>query len=131
MLRLTLGFTIDRHAGNTIEVVVGVFAWARNQQVFLFIHQVLAFEFSQLKVRRQLNRRGWASLFAHATENAAREVNAEELGVPAAILVLGLLQRDAAHRAGHGAEVAGDATLLAIRITGQHDAARFGWTGCF
>src|SRR5690554_8019995 len=60
---------------------------------------------------------------AQPAEDAAREVDAEELRIPAPILGLGLLQRDAADRTGGGAQVAGNAALLAIRVAGQHDTA--------
>src|SRR5690606_3306370 len=76
----------------------------------------------QLEVGRQLDRGGGAGLLTQAAEDAAREVDTEELRIPATILGLGLLQGNTTHRASGRAQVAGNAALLAVRVTGQHDA---------
>lgn len=66
---------------------------------------------------------GRAGFLAESAHDAAGKIDAEEFRVPASVFILGLLQGDAIHRTGHGAQIAGDAALLAIRITGQDDAA--------
>ncbi|CAM5241104.1 hypothetical protein SSTU70S_00356 [Stutzerimonas stutzeri] len=113
----------DGQAGNAVEVVIRVLAGPGDQQVFLLVDQVLALVLAHLEIRSELDCGGRAGLLAQAAENAAREVDAEEFRIPAAILGLGLLQRDAAYRAGHRAEVAGHAALFAVGVAGKHDAA--------
>ncbi len=114
---------VDGHPAHAIEVVVRVLAGAAYQQIFLLVHQVLSAVLAHLEIRRQLDGGGGAGLFAQAAEDAAGEVDAKELRVPATIFPLGFLQRDAADRAGHRTQVAGHAALVAVRIAGQHDAA--------
>src|SRR5690606_13353774 len=98
-------------------------AGAGDQQVFFFVDQALTFVLAHFKIRRQLNRGGRARLFAHAAENAARKVDAEKLRIPAAVLFLGFLQRNTTDRAGHRTQVARHATIFAVGIAAQHDAA--------
>ena len=100
-----------------------VLAGTIDQQILFLVHQLLAIILAHLEVRRQLDGRRRAGFLAHATKDAAGEVDAEELRVPAAVFLLSLLQRDAVHRAGYRTQVAGHATLFAVRIAGQHNAA--------
>src|SRR5690349_4640643 len=123
VLRFALVLAGDGQAGDAVEVVAGLLADAVDQQVFLLVHHVLAVVLGHLVVRRQLDRVGRAGFLAQPAVDAAAEVDAEPLGIPAAVGLLGLLQRDAGDRAGHRAQVAGDAALLAVGIAGQHDAA--------
>lgn len=108
---------------NTIEVVIRVFAGAGDQKIFFLVHQVLTFELGHLEIRGQLDRGGRAGFLAETAENAAREVDPEEVRVPATVFGFSFLQRDATHRAGHGAQVAGYAAFFAIGVAGQDDAA--------
>src|SRR5690606_16767185 len=87
------------------------------------VHQVLALVLTHFKIGSQLNRRGWARFFTQTAENAAREVDAEKLRVPAAIFSLSFLQRDTAHRTRYRTQVTGNATLFAVRIAGKHDTS--------
>src|SRR5690606_23850763 len=89
ILRSALGLARNGQARNAVEVVVGILAGARDHQVFLLVHQVLALELGQLEVGRRLDRRGGAGLLTQAAEDAAREVDTEELRIPATILGLG------------------------------------------
>src|SRR5690606_12017828 len=66
ILRSALGLARNGQARNAVEVVVGILAGARDHQVFLLVHQVLALELGQLEVGRQLDRRGGAGLLTQA-----------------------------------------------------------------
>jgi len=73
----------------------------------------------------------WIAVVGQASsqrpENAAREVDTEEVRVPATVFGFSFLQRDATYRASHGAQVAGYATLFTIGVTGQDDATTVAW----
>ena len=123
VLRFSLILSADLHAGHAPIVVAGIFARPIDQQVLLFVHQVLAMILAHLEIRRQLDRIGGARFLAEAAENAAREIDAEELRITPAVLVFRRLKRDAVHRAGDRAQIARDAALAAIRIAREDDAA--------
>ncbi len=129
VLGIPFRLAVDGHPAHAIEVVVRVFAGAAYQQIFLLVHQILAAILPHLEIRRQLDGGGGAGLLAQAAEDAAGEVDAKELRIPAAIFPLGFLQRDAADRARHCAQVARHAALVAVRIAGQHDAAAIAGRG--
>src|SRR5713226_5489284 len=115
VLGLTFIFSFNRQARDPVEVVAGILPGAVDQQVFFLVDQVLAVIFTHLKVRRQLDCVGRAGLLAVATENAAREVDPEELRIAPAMFVLCRLQRDAGDRTGNRAEVAAYTALAPIR----------------
>src|SRR5580658_1234367 len=119
----TFGFAGDGKAGDAVEIVFRHLAGAADQKVLLLVHEVLPVIFAELEIRRELDRTGRAGFLAQAAEDAAREVDAEKFGIPAAIRLLALLQRDAPDRAGRRAEVAGYAAFLAVRVPRKDDAA--------
>src|SRR5206468_12499183 len=82
---------------------------------------------AHLEVRRQLNGIRRAGFFAEATEDAAREVDAEEFWVASASLVLGGLQGNTVHWARYGTEIAGDTALPAVRIPRQNNTTAPAW----
>src|SRR5699024_8182278 len=79
--------------------------------------------FAHFEVRDQLDRVGRTGVLAKAAIDAAREIDAESLRVPAAAVVFGLLHVDAVHGTGDSAQVAGNAALGTIRVARQDDAA--------
>src|SRR5690625_685795 len=119
---LALALATDSLAGHTVEVVSRALAHTGNQQIIFFVHHVLAIVLAHFEIRCQLDRVGGAGVLAEATIDAAREVDAKSLRVPAAGFVLGLDYADAVDRAGHRAKITGHAAFGAIRIPGQHDA---------
>src|SRR5262249_23095527 len=60
---------------------------------------------------------------AVAAEDAAREIDAEEIRETPPVLVLSCLKGNAIDWACHRAEVASDAALLAVRIAREDDSA--------
>src|SRR5678815_3586225 len=91
--------------------------------MFLLINQVLSFVFGHLKVRRELDRVSRTGFLAVAAENAARKVDAKELGIASSVVVFGCLQRDTVDWTSDGAQVTRDAALATIRVTREDDAA--------
>jgi hypothetical protein len=94
-----------------------------DQQVFFLVYEVLPLIFAHLEIGGELYGVGRTCFFAVAAKDAAREVDAEKLEIPPAVLVLGRLERNTVHGAGHSAEIAGDAALLAVRVPGEDDPA--------
>ena len=92
VLGLALVLAADRDSGDAPEVVIGILARAVDQQVFLFIDQVLAIVLAHFEIGRQLDGVSGACLLAVAAIDAAGEVDAEELGVAAAVFIFGGLQ---------------------------------------
>src|SRR5690606_11126812 len=123
VLRFALVLAADREPGHAVEAVAGILAGAADQEVFLLVHHVAAVVLAHLEVGRELNRIRRARLFAEPAVDAAREVDAEPCRIPAAGLVLGLLERDAVDRTRDRAEVTRDAALLSVRVARQDDAA--------
>src|SRR5688572_18787666 len=68
-------------AGDFVEVVVMVFAGARNQHVFFFPDHVLAHVFGHFKIGSQLDGMSRAGFFAETAHDAAREIDTEKLGI--------------------------------------------------
>src|SRR5271157_4198839 len=127
MRRLALVLSADRDSGCAPEVIARILARPVDQQVVLFVNQVLPVKLAHLKVRRQLDGVRRASLFAVATKDAAREVDTEELRIPPPVFVLGRLQRDTADRTGNCAQIARHTALPAVRIARQDDPAAVAW----
>src|SRR5262245_10571886 len=123
MVRLPLVFPADLDSGDAPEIVAGVLAGAVDQQILFFIDEVFAVKLAQLELADKLNRIRRAGLFAQPAGDAAVEVEAEKLGIPAAGLVFGGLERDAIDRTGDGAEVACHTARAAVGIPRQNDAA--------
>ena len=90
--------------GDAPEVIAGIFAGSIDQQVFLFIHQILAVELAHLEIRRQLNRIRGAGLLAIPTENAREK----------------LIRKNSGYRRPCSSSVA----WRAIQLTGQATAQR-------
>src|SRR5580698_5184402 len=111
----TLIFTADLNSGNSPVVITWMLAGTINQQILLFVDEVLAMKFPHLKIRRKLDGVGRTRLFAITAEDAAGEIDAEEFRIAPPGWILGCLQRDAIHRARHCAKVARHATLAPIR----------------
>src|SRR5487761_117807 len=125
--RLALIFTADLNSRHAPKAVVRIFARAADHQILFFVNQLLPVEFANFEIRCQLDGISRARFFAVSTEDAAREIDAKELRVTAPVLVFGGLQGDAIHRAGYGAEIAGNAPLAALRITRKNDPAPIAW----
>ena len=113
---LPLVLPTDLYSGDVPEVIAGIFARSIDEQVFLFIHQVLAVKLAHFKIGCQLNRIRGAGLLTIPAENAPRKIDAEELRVPAALLIFRGLEGNTAHRAGDGAQITRDAALAAVRV---------------
>src|SRR4029434_4151610 len=105
------------------EVIPRILAGTVDQQIFLFIHQILPVKLPHLEIRRKLDGISRAGLFAKTTEDAAREVDAEEVRITTPRFILGCLERDAIDRTGDRAEVARHAALAAVGIARQNDPA--------
>src|SRR5262249_30859063 len=123
MCRLALVLSTDFDSGDAPEVVSRMLAGPVDQQVVLFVDQVLPVKFAHLEVRRQLDSVGRAGFLAVTAKDAAREVDAEEIRVAPSVFVLRRLKRDAPDRTGNGAQVARHAALLAVRVAGENDSA--------
>src|SRR5207302_10333158 len=100
------------------EVVIGIFSGTVNHQVRFLVYEIVSFVLAHLEIRRELYRVCGARFFAIATKDTAGKIDAEELGISSAMLVLRCLERDAIHRASHGAEIAGYAAFSTIGISG-------------
>src|SRR5665213_2242369 len=107
---------MDRFACNTPKTVVGILAGAADQQILLLVNEIGSFIFAHLEIGCELDRIGRAGFLAIAAEDAAREVDAKEFRVPATVLVLRLLKRNAAGRAGDGAQITCDAPFRAVGV---------------
>src|SRR5262249_51682022 len=123
MLRLALVLAADLDARDAPEVVVGVLARSIDQQVFLLVDEVLPMKVAHLEIRRELDRIRRAGFLAKPAKDAAGEIDPEEFRIAAAGLVFGRLERDAVHRAGDRAEVAGHTAFAPIGIPRQNDPA--------
>src|SRR5476651_736932 len=83
---------VNCHTGHPVEVIFRIFTRTRDQQIFFFVHQILTFELTKLKVRRQLNGRRRAGFFTQTAENTAREVDTEKLRIPTTVFMFRFLQ---------------------------------------
>ena len=81
------------------------------QEFFLVEDHLLTGEAHDVVLGGQLDGVDRAGFLAIAAVDAAREIDAERLRIPAAGLVLGLDHADAVHRAGLGAGIAGNALV--------------------
>src|SRR5690606_35913 len=102
-----LVFASNRQSGYLVIIISVVFPFAVDQQILLFINQVLAVVFSHFVVRDQLDCVGGAGLLAISTINASGKIYAEERGIASPVLVFCGLQGNAIDRAGSSAKVAG------------------------
>src|SRR5262245_26750906 len=127
MRSLTLVLSANLDTSDVPEVIPGILARTIDEEVFLFIHQVLTMELGHLEIGRQLDRIRGAGFLTKPAENATREVDAEELGVASPVLIFGGLQGNTADRAGNGAQVARHASLAAVWITRENDSAPIPW----
>src|SRR5215813_7571619 len=93
MCRLALVLSTDFDSGYAPEVVSRILAGPIDQQVLLFVDQVLPVKFAHLEVRRQLDGVGRTGFLAIAAKNAAREVDAEEIREAPPVFVLRRLKR--------------------------------------
>src|SRR5690348_12025949 len=125
--RLPLVLPSDLHSGDTPVVVAGILANAADQQVFLFINQVLPIVFGHLEIRSELNRVGRASLFAETAEDATRKIDPEKSRVAPAVFVFGCLQGNAIDGTNNRTEVTSNTAFAAIGITRKDDAAAPAW----
>src|SRR5271166_1857882 len=123
MRRLALVLSADRDSGCAPEVIARILARPVDQQVVLFVNQVLAVKLAHLKVRRQLNGVRRAGFLAIAAKDAAREVDTEELRIPPPVLVLRRLQSDATDRTGDRAQVASHTAFPTVGIARKNDPA--------
>src|SRR5208283_1195989 len=123
MCSLALVLSTDLYSGYAPEVVSGMLSWPVDQQVVLFVNQILAVKFAHLEIRRQLDGIRRAGFLAIAAKDATREIDTEELRIPAPFLVLRRLQRDAIDRADNRAQVARHTALSAVRIARKNDPA--------
>src|ERR1700722_6529762 len=121
---LRLPFCLARYgeAGYAVKAIIGIFSGSANQQILLFINHIMSLIFAHLEIRSELNGVGWTCFFTKPTKNAARKIDPEIFRVPPSS-VFSFLKTDAIDRACDGAEIAGYATLFAIRITREHDTA--------
>ncbi len=103
-----------------VKIVFGILSAAVDQQVFLLVYQIHDVPFADLVIRSHLDRHGRTSLCTESAEDAAGKINAEPGCIAPAVLPLGSLHGDAVHRAGGGAQIAGNAALSPVRIAGQH-----------
>src|ERR1035437_5638574 len=90
--------------------------------LFLVDH-ILPVVLAHLYIWRQLYGIGGTSVLAKAAKYAAREIDAEPFRETPAVFVLRCLQRDAVHRAYHGAEITAHAAFSAVGIARKNDAA--------
>src|SRR5215467_7338671 len=127
MRSLTLVLSANLDSSDVPEVITRILAWTIDEEVILFIHQVLTMELGHLKIGRQLDRIRGTSFLTEPTEDATREVDAEELWVAPPVLIFSGLQGNTADRAGDGAQVACHASLAAVWITRKNDSAPIPW----
>src|SRR5271154_6519333 len=83
MLRFALLLAGNGKARDAIKIIARIFAGAVDQQVFFLIDEVRPLEFAHLEIRGELDGTGRAGFLAKAAENAAREVDAEIVRIPA------------------------------------------------
>ena len=119
VLSLTLVLSFDGKPCNAIKIITRIFTLPADEQVFFFIDQVLTAVFSHLAIRRELNGVSRTGLFAEAAEDAPGEVDAEEFRIASSVFIFSCLEGDAVNRACRSAEVAGDTTFIAVRVSGQ------------
>src|SRR5690348_7997415 len=123
VFRLALILAADLHAGHTPEVVAGIFAGSIDKQILFFVDHILPLVLAHFEVGSKLDSVSWAGVLAISAEDAARKIDAEEFRIAAAGRVLRGLQRDAIDGTGNGAQITADATLAAVGIAGQNNAA--------
>ena len=71
VLCLAFILSFNRKTGHAVKVVVMVFARPADDEVFLFIDQVLPFVLAHFEISGELDRIGRAGFFAVSTEYAA------------------------------------------------------------
>jgi hypothetical protein len=116
MCGLAFVFSPDLDSRDPPEVVTGILTGAVDQQIFFFIDQVFPVKLSYLEVGSKLNGVGRAGLFAIATKNATREVNAEKLWITSTVFILSRLKCDAIDRTRDRTQVASYTSFAAVRI---------------
>src|SRR5690606_26719789 len=117
ILGLPLILSCYGHTGNLVVVVSRIFPRPVNEEVCLFVHEVLAVELSHFKIRDELNGIRRACFFAVAAINTAREIYPEKLRVPSAMFILRGLQRDAVDRARGSTQITSHTTFSHVGVT--------------
>jgi hypothetical protein len=82
-----------------------------------------------LKVWNELNRIGRTGFLTHSTIDATRKVDSEKLRIAALVsvwIVCGL-KRNTIDRTSCRAEVARNAALFSVRVSGEHDSPTPAW----
>src|SRR3974377_941733 len=121
MGRRALVFSTDLDSGYAPEVIPRMLTWPINQQVVLFIDQVVPVKLAHLEVRRQLDGVRRAGFLAIAAKDAAREVDTEKLRIPPPLFVLRRLQSNATDRTSDRTQVARYTAFPTVRIARKND----------
>ena len=108
-------------AGETIEVIIAIFASVIDQKVFLLINQLQDIAPARLIIGCQLNGQSRTRLLAEPSVDAAGKVDPEPPGIAPAVLSFRCLHGDAAGRAHGRAEITGHTPLLPIRVPCEDD----------
>src|SRR5258705_366028 len=127
VLRFALILPADLNSCHSPVVVPGMFPGAIDQQILLFIYQVVSMKLSHLEIRSKLDSVGGAGLFAQTAEDATREIDSEEFRKTPPRFILSRLQRDAGDRTRDRTEIASHAALASIGIARQNDPAPVAW----
>lgn len=125
----SLVFVASPYAGHSIEIIVVILTGPADEEVFFLIDQIPARIFTLFEIWNQLDRIGRTGFLAHATVNAARKVDSEELRITAlvSLWIVRSLKRDAIDGTGCRAEVTSHTPLFSVRISGEDDASTPTW----
>ena len=123
ILRLALVLVLDRESGNAVKIIVRILSWSADKQVLFFVNQIFPLVLTHLEIGRELDGIGRACFFTISAEDAPGKIDAEELGITSSVLVLRSLKRDAVNGTRHGAEIARNTALLAVRVAGKDNPA--------
>jgi hypothetical protein len=127
-LRIALILAADLNARYSPVVVPRMLAGSIDQQVFLFIDQVLTVKLAHLEIRGKLDGVGRAGLFAQAAKDTTREIDAKELWKTPPVFILSCLERNTIDGTNDRTEIARHAALTSIGITRQNDPAPVAWS---
>jgi hypothetical protein len=114
-------FPYHGDTGAPVKIVFAILAPVVDEKILFFIDQLEDITSACLKIGGELNGQSRTRLLAESSVDAPGKVDPEPPGVTSAVFPLRRLHGDAADRADRGAEITGNAALLAIRVPCQND----------
>jgi hypothetical protein len=109
-------FAVDRESSHPVKVIVGILAGTVDQQILLFVDQVLPLVLAHLEIGSELDGIGGTRLLTKSTKDTPRKVDAKKSGIAPTIFILCRLKSDTIHGTCDRTKIAGHASLLAVGI---------------